>query len=306
MKTVILDGSGVFHATIRGGMFNPSDFIKTDNGLSLQYSDVRNGFLGNLLYHANNRVNKERYMDNVVVALDKPPYWRKSIFPGYKCTRAMSREKDEYDWKDLHSKYDQALKELEQYVPWKFIYVDGLEADDVIGILTPRLAGNNGKVHIISSDKDLVQLQRYNGVTQYSPIVKKLVKPEVSAFYDLMVKILKGDTGDAIPNIFTEDDFFLRKVAGEEVGRQKAVSTKLITEIKDSGYDVRKHLDEESIERFKRNLTLVDLTRIPNEFVDTCIMKYNNYCVPSLSEFQNYLVMNKVGYLAERIKEFYP
>lgn len=223
MNTVILDASGIFHVTVRGGTFNRSEFIKTPNGLSLELADMRAGLLGNMLMFASARVGKERYMENVVIALDKPPYWRRDIFPGYKCSRSASREKDEYDWRDLHGKYDQLMAEYEESVPWKFMYVDSLEADDIIGILTPRLAGGNGKVHIVSSDKDLVQLQRYKGVSQFSPMTKKAVKPEVTAFHDLMVKILKGDAGDSIPNIFTADDFFLRKGANEDVGKQACI-----------------------------------------------------------------------------------
>lgn len=305
MKTIILDGSGIFHATIRGGTFNRSEFKKTPNGITLDLADMRAGLLGNMLMFANSRVGRERFTDNVVIALDKPPYWRKNIFPGYKCSRSATRDKDEYDWRDLLAKYDALVTEFEAAVPWKFMYVDSLEADDVIGILTPRLAGTNGRVHIISSDKDLVQLQRYKGVSQFSPITKKAIKPEVTAFHDLMVKILKGDTGDSIPNIYTADDFFLRKGANEDVGKQKPVTAKLINEIKDSGYDVREHLDEQAMAGFKRNLSLVDLSRVPNELVDACINRYNTYSVPGMSKLQAYLVTNRLSVLADRIKEFY-
>ena len=53
--------------------------------------------------------------------------------------------------------------------------VDGAEADDVIAVLTARLAAH-GSVLILSSDKDFGQLQKYPNVTQYSPILKRFVK----------------------------------------------------------------------------------------------------------------------------------
>lgn len=86
----------------------------------------------------------------------------------------------------------------------------------------------------------------------------------------------------------------------------KPVSTKLIKEIKDSGYDVREHLDEDALARFKRNLSLVDLSRIPSPLVDACISKYNAYSVPGMGKLQTYLVTNRLAVLADRIKEFFP
>lgn len=306
MKTVILDASGVFHAVIRGNTFKAHEYKKTPDGLTLEYSLFRTAYLGHLLMYANQKVGRERFTENVVVALDAPPYWRKEVFPGYKCTRSASREKDEYNWGDLYQSFDRCVQEFKENVPWKFLKVESLEADDIIGILTPRLANGDNKVNIISSDHDLVQLQRYKGVTQFSPITKKAVKPETTAFHDLMIKIVKGDTGDAIPNIYSPDNFFLEKVAGVDVGKQKPISAKFLAELKDRGYDIREMVDETALKGFKRNLQLVDLSRIPSKLVDSCIQQYNDYQRPTMTQLQTYLVKEKVGYLSDRIKEFFP
>lgn len=306
MKTVILDAHGVFHATIRGKTFSKSDFKKTPAGLSLSFEQLRVAYLGHLLMYAGTRVGRNVYNDNIVVAIDYPPYWRTSIFPGYKCTRAKKRAEDEYDWKDLFSTYEKVLTDIKENVPWKFIRVPSLEADDVIGVLAPRLSSNGGKTLIISSDADLVQLQRYDGVTQFSPVTKKFIKPEISAFHDLMEKVIKGDAGDAIPNIHSPSDFYIRKMNGEDVGNQKPITKKTLDLLREERYtNIKDVFQGDSLLGLKRNVELVDLSKVPTNLVDLCLREYNEYSAPSMSEFHKYLVTNRMGNILERSKEFY-
>ena len=54
--------------------------------------------------------------------------------------------------------------EIREYLPYKAIHLDGVEADDVIGTLTMRTQefGQDEPIMIVSSDKDFIQLQKYN------------------------------------------------------------------------------------------------------------------------------------------------
>jgi hypothetical protein len=306
MKSVILDAHGVFHATIRGKTFSKSDFKKTSLGLSLSFEQMRVAYLGHLLMYAGTRVGRSVYNENVVVAIDHPPYWRTEIFPGYKCTRAKKREDDEFDWKDLFATYEKVLEDIKANVPWRFIRIPTLEADDVIGILAPRFASNGGKTLIVSGDGDLVQLQRYDGVVQFSPRTKKFIKPVISPFHDLMEKVIKGDAGDAIPNIHSPSDHYIRKMQGEDVGTQKPITKKTLDLLRGERYtNIKDVFPHESLIGFKRNVELVDLSKVPSHLVDLCIKEYTSYVAPSMSDFQKYLVTNRMKNILERSKEFY-
>ena len=91
------------------------------------------------------------------------------------------------------------IEDLRNYFPYKVMRVEGAEADDVIGTLNDHVSTNPNL--IISSDKDFLQLQKYQGVSQWSPLTKTWVKgdPEES----LWEKMIKGDAGDGVPNILS-------------------------------------------------------------------------------------------------------
>ena len=100
------------------------------------------------------------------------------------------------------------------------LVVDGAEADDIIGTLVPIYARDQ-KILILSSDGDFLQLQQYgSNVKQYNPSQKKYVKSE-NPILELKEKIIRGDKGDGIPNMFSPSDCFVRDL------RQKPI-TKVI------------------------------------------------------------------------------
>ena len=104
----------------------------------------------------------------VVLCCDNRKYWRKEIFPHYKAGRKKAREKSDLDWHlifDMLAKFKQELKEN---FPYKVIDVEGAEADDIIGTLTPLYASSQN-ILILSSDGDFHQLQKYSSVKQYNP-----------------------------------------------------------------------------------------------------------------------------------------
>jgi 5'-3' exonuclease len=229
----------------------------------------------------------------VILCCDNRKYWRKEYFPFYKAGRKKTREKSDLDWHMIFDMLAKFKAELKENFPYKVIDVEGAEADDIIGTLVP-LHAHTQKILILSSDGDFLQLQQYPNVKQYNPSLKKYIissNPKL----ELKEKIIRGDKGDGIPNIFSPSDCFVREL------RQKPI-TKVIIE---------KYLKEDSNEygetdkaNFIRNTTLIDLDYIPKEIQDLIINTYNETKPASRQRLLNYFIEHKLKNLLEVIEEF--
>ena len=229
----------------------------------------------------------------VVLCCDNRKYWRKEYFPFYKANRKKTREKSDLDWHlifDMLAKFKQELRET---FPYKVIDVEGAEADDIIGTLVP-LYCRNEKILILSSDGDFLQLQNYPNVKQYNPSLKKYVKSENPPL-ELKEKIIRGDKGDGIPNIFSPGDCFVREL------RQKPITKNILDKLlKEESKD-----QEESIRtNWIRNATLIDLSFIPNEIRERIINTYDETKPASRQKLLNYFMEHKLKNLMDVIEEF--
>lgn len=204
---------------------------------------------------------KKKYQDygKVIICADGRNYWRRQIFPLYKKNRKKARDDSDFDWGAFYLVFDRIQQELRE-LPFKFLKIEGLEADDIIGILGMRFA-NGEKIMVVSADKDLIQIQRMNkNVKQFSPITKKLVKkPD----YSLVEHIIRGDSSDGIPNIFSDDDTFM-----VEEKRQKPVSKDFVNEAKKMDDPSLCAPNDVVLDKYLRNEKLIDLTKIPKEYWD--------------------------------------
>ena len=131
----------------------------------------------------------------IVLCCDNRKYWRKEFFPFYKANRKKNREKSDLDWHMIFDMLAKFKQELKENFPYKVIDVEGAEADDIIGTLAPRHVMHEN-VLIISSDGDFLQLQMYNGrsqysIKQYNPAQKKFVVSE-DPIKELKIKIING------------------------------------------------------------------------------------------------------------------
>jgi len=108
----------------------------------------------------------------IVIACDNRHYWRRQFFPNYKANRKKNRADSGFDWNSIFEALHQVRAELSEHFPYPVIDVDGAEADDIIGTLTPIYAGDDNKILILSSDGDFLQLQMYKNVKQYNPAQK--------------------------------------------------------------------------------------------------------------------------------------
>ena len=117
---------------------------------------------------------KKRFGGDLVICCDNRNYWRKNKFPQYKAHRKKLRETSTHDWNAIFECLNNMKAELKLYFPYKVLEVCTAEADDVIGTLCEELHDGSA-ILILSGDKDFMQLQRYAGVMQYSPIQLSLI-----------------------------------------------------------------------------------------------------------------------------------
>ncbi len=231
----------------------------------------------------------------IVLCCDNKKYWRKEFFPFYKAGRKKAREKSDLDWHLIFDILGNLKQELKENFPYKVIDVDGAEADDIIGTLTPIYAGGDNKILILSSDGDFLQLQMYKNVKQYNPAQKKYIKSE-DALAELKEKIIKGDKGDGIPNVLSPADCFVRDL------RQTPINKNRLDKMMNENYS--DWGDENARIGFSRNQTLIDLRQIPSDIKNSIIDTYNNTKPAPRSKLINYFMDKKLKNLMEVIEEF--
>jgi hypothetical protein len=265
--------------------------ISSQKGVKLDEGLVRHMILNILRMHIRNF--RKDYGD-VILCCDNRKYWRKEFFPFYKAGRKKTREKSDLDW---HLIFDMLAKfklELKENFPYRVIDVEGAEADDIIGTLVPIYAPHE-KILILSSDGDFLQLQTYgSNVKQYNPAQKKFVKSE-NPKEELKEKIIRGDKGDGIPNMFSPSDCFVRDLRQKPI--TKGVLDKYLKE------DVNNYSETDKA-NYTRNATLIDLTLIPKDIKERIINTYNEVKPASRQKLLNYFIEKKLKNLMDVIEEF--
>ena len=233
-----------------------------------------------------------RHVDHggFVICCDSPKNWRKESFPEYKANRKKRRETDSTDWTSLFEFLHQMIADLQEYFPYKVMRVERAEADDIIAVLTQEEMKN--PTTIISSDKDFIQLQKYEGVQQWSPLTKSFVKgnPEES----LWEKLIKGDVGDGVPNILSSDDTLVT-----EGKRQRPVSKKKMELWKTD----RRDWNEDMKRNFNRNEMMVDLEKTPESIRINIINQFREQ-VPPHGRLMEYFTEKRLKNLMEHLDEF--
>jgi 5'-3' exonuclease len=223
--------------------------------------------------------------------------WRKQIFPQYKANRKTSRDASGLDWKEFFRILGMVRDEVKEHLPYKVVHIQNVEADDIIGTLTEKTQnfGEHEPVMIISADKDFIQLQQYPNVRQFSPMTKAFVK-ENKPFKYLYEHIMRGDSGDGIPNVLSPDNTFVDKI------RQKPISTKKIEQWIASYDSLDKVMDESTYRNFQRNQALIDLSKVPQDKKALIINTFES--VKPNSNVLNYLISKRCTQLIECAEEF--
>ena len=248
----------------------------------------------------------------LVVCCDGRKYWRKEIFEYYKAGRKKMRDNSDLDWKLIFDTLSEMRDDIAKHFPYRVIHLERAEADDIIAVMTEWVQTNQlvqeglveepQKILILSSDKDFKQLQLApfsNGnVRQWSPMQKKYITASKQEVLEFTVEhIVKGDTGDGIPNILSKDDVF---VSGD---RQKPVSAKRMAEFLEKGIDACRN-DEEK-RNWQRNTKLIAFDNIPKDVREEIISAYLN-TKPNTDKMNimNYLMEHRCRLLLDEIEDF--
>jgi len=247
------------------------------------------------------RTIRQKFKDRgqIVIACDSKNTWRRQLFPLYKANRKADREKSDFDWHAIYEILNKIRDELKTYFPYVVIQLESAEADDIIASLVKHYgvqlnSTDTERIVIVSGDKDFVQLQRFTNVEQYDPVKKRMI---VESNPELFLKqhIIRGDRGDGVPNILSEDDCFITKK------RQKKITEKFIENFNEND------LDEATLRNYNRNKQLIDLTMVPEEIAERTITMYA--AEKTSSPFRktktfNYFVSMKLKNLMEYVGEF--
>lgn len=232
----------------------------------------------------------------MIIACDDRNYWRKQVFPYYKANRKKNRDASEINWNHVYDIFNKVKQEIKEFFPYRVIQVDSAEADDIIASLVIKYGNdlNGGEtILILSGDKDFVQLQTYGNVKQYDPIRKKWITHNNPVGY-LYEHVCKGDVGDGIPNILSDDDTFVTDK------RQRPMTQKKIDEIAKNTIDSSHPLWR----NWSRNSQLVNLQFVPKNIQDEVLNKYDQESGKDKSKLFNYFINYKLKNMMESIGDF--
>ena len=248
---------------------------------------------------------KEEYGE-LVLAVDASNNWRKTAFPQYKASRKKTQKESTFDWGEAFRILNKIREEIAENFPYTVVRVDGCEADDVIGTLVTRNPDPNRdydpeKIMIVSSDRDFLQLQKYKFVRQFSPLLKKELSVDNPRVW-LQTHIIKGDKGDGVPNILSDDNVFV------EGFRQTPITQKKIDNIIQDLEEGELLYAASWYRNYCRNKKLIDLSETPKELRREII---NNFMAdkPDTRWMRRgkvfpYLVENKCNELIKSAQEF--
>ena len=244
------------------------------------------------------RANRKKFGDEfgeLVICCDDGNYWRRQMYPYYKANRKKTRDKSEMDWNAIFQALNAIREELKTFFPYKVIQIETCEADDIIGVVVHEEGTelNMGEpILILSGDKDYIQLHKYANVKQYDPVRKRWISNSDPEKY-LAEHILKGDSGDGIPNVLSADNSFVMGI------RQRPVTQKRIAEWADIN-----NMEEEVKRNYMRNKALIDLSEIPKGMKEEILKAWNEENGKDRSQLLNYFIKNKLRNLMECITEF--
>ena len=256
---------------------------------AIEESMVRHMVLNSLRSY---RTKFKNQYGELVIACDNKQYWRREVYPYYKANRKKNRENSELDWKVIFECLHKIRDELKETFPYPVLDIEGAEADDIIGSLCKYY---DEKILILSGDHDFVQLQVYPNVSQYDPIRKRNMSSNDPKLF-LHEHIMKGDSGDGIPNFLSNDNCF---VIGE---RQKPLTEKKLEVWRKQ--QPEEFCNEIMLRNYKRNQQLIDLTKIPENIYNNIIQSFESQKNKKSKDLLNYFIKNKLKHLVECIGDF--
>lgn len=248
-----------------------------------------------------NYVKYRKEYGELVIACDHTSNWRKEIFPYYKANRAKNRGESPFDWKAIYEAFDTVREELKDNFSYRLIRIEGAEGDDVIGTLAHEFGTDFGlitgeKIMIVSGDKDFGQLQKYDNVFQWDPVQKRDIVIADPARH-LRELIYRGDSGDGVPNILSDDNTLVMPDKRQGVISKKKVETWLgDPNMNEVGFETKRN--------FFRNQQLIDLSFTPAKLKADILDEYAAQAGKKHGDLLKYFMSNKLRNLTDAIGDF--
>lgn len=197
--------------------------------------------------------------------------WRNSIFEYYKWSRRQvdpNMSEHEKEFKDrCYACFDQLTNEAGEHYPFLSLKVRNCEADDICAWVASEY-GKDTEVVLVSSDKDIKQLA-IGKVYSLAPVHGsgdkkwfqfKNVDEQNAYVFDL---VLRGDGGDGIPNVLSDEDTFAKKEKRQTPMTKKQIEL-LSSSVKKGDPLFSGVLNTHVASRFALNLELIDLRESRN------------------------------------------
>lgn len=187
-KLVVIDGNSLINRA-----FYALPLLSNKDG---EYSNAVYGFVNMLI-----KIIQEQNPTHIAVAFDYgKKTFRNGLFNEYKGTRKPTPT-------ELKSQFP-ILKEILKLMNIKFIEIEGIEADDIIGVLTRKF---NYDTAIVTGDKDSLQLINdetevwltKKGITEIQVMNTQTLKETmgIEPYQVIEMKALMGDSSDNIPGV---------------------------------------------------------------------------------------------------------
>lgn len=180
--------------------------------------------------------------------------FRKQIYEDYKGGREEIHAKNPYSIYKIKQYFKVIFEETDVWnrCGYKYAFVEGAEADDIIFKLMTNYANDFENKIVFSSDRDLLQIPD----TIQFDLNDKLITREgkhgmLTSKEYLLRKVLIGDSSDNIPQVFPR------------VGPAKAEKI-----IREGSLNERLEKDENAKNQYELNLKLMDISRMPKELSD--------------------------------------
>ena len=235
---------------------------------------------------------QKRYAEEygeMVLCTDAANPWRRDFYPHYKANRKKARDNDDMDWTLIFDTLHKVKMEIKENFPYRYMYVENAEADDIIAVLCRT---TNEKVLIVSGDKDFQQLHKYDYVKQWSPNLNKFVVQDRPQEF-LKEHTLRGDKSDGIPNILSNDDCMVEGI------RQ----TPLRKPVFDAYMRMTIESDDKYYRNYLRNQTLIDFDFIPEDVESRILQEYEKTEVIQGKVF-DYLRTHRLDDLLTNVEDF--
>lgn len=245
------------------------------------------------LLHRFEKLGIKATTHEIILCYDGRRYWKKVVAPYYKCRR-KDKPDDRKDWDGFREHMESVRNELIKYYPFMVLqftndawydresdkmFVSGIEADDVIGVLAKRFSEEGRNVMVMTGDGDFTQLDYLDKLTIYD-YDSNIVKPEHGCgAFDLIHKIVNGDAKDDVANIYMRSDYWDTKVDGERQTSAKKLARECC-----KVEDPLSILNEEQKARYIENRTLKDFNYIPRDLVDCINQRYDDYVINGMDK----------------------